>query len=127
MTALLKDQVVIRIAGSLDHVTRTFLKVFLANQKLTEKQLDVAVALANKYAVYTSDGVVEPYASSLLFSTETRKEIVKELKISAAHLNNTFNTLTKKGILAKEEERYVMNPNVIPQEVLTFEFTVTGG
>jgi len=71
------------------------------------------------------DGVVEPYASRLLFSTETRKEIVKEVKISAPHMNNTFKALCDKQILSRQsDESYIIDPNLIPCSSLTFNFTV---
>ena len=115
---------VITISGSVEHVISSYLKVFLAHQRLTGKQLDVTAALVKRYTGYTSDGVVEPYASQLLFSTETRKEIYSELGVTAPHLNNTFNSLCNKGILAKEGSKYLMNPNIVPTSVLTFKFTV---
>ena len=40
MATLTTDIMVIKISGSLDHVTRTYLRVFLSQQKLTEKQIE---------------------------------------------------------------------------------------
>jgi hypothetical protein len=125
MATLTTDVLVIKISGSLDHVTRTYLRVFLSQQKLTEKQLDVATALVVRYTEYALAGVAEPYASTLLFSTDTRKEVVEELKISAAHLNNTFKALIEKGLINKDEGKYFINPGIVPNSTLTFEFNIT--
>jgi hypothetical protein len=124
MVSLGNANLVIRITGSREHVINTFLRVFLANERLTDKQLEVTTALVSRYAEYVFNGVREPYASTILFSTETRKDVVDQLKISAAHLNNTFNALTKKNILAREGDKYIMNPGIIPNSTIKFEFTI---
>ena len=126
MNLLSTDKVVINISGSDDHVISTFLRVFLANERLADKQLEVATALVSKYTEYTTNGVKEPYASTILFSTETRKEVCEKLQISAAHLNNTFDALMKKNILGKDRGKYQMNPNIVPTTSLTFRFKING-
>lgn len=124
MTILAKNNVVISISGSLTHVISSYLRVFLTNQRLTEKQLEVTTALILRYAEYTANGVIEPYSSTLLFSTDTRKDIVTTLKISPAHLNNTFNILTKKNIISKQDGKYSINPQLLPNKSLIFKFSV---
>jgi hypothetical protein len=114
---------VIQFADTATNITNVWLRVFLAKERLTEKQLDVTTALTTRYATYISDGVKEPYASKFLFSAEIRKEICKELVISAPHLNNTFNALTKKNILSKEGKQYIINPAIVPAKSITFKFT----
>lgn len=126
MAPLGKDNLVINISGTQQQVVTSYLRIYLTNQRLTEKQLEVATSLVSKYATYVADGVIEPYASTLLFSTETRKEIVNGLKISAAHLNNTFNALTKKNILSKDGGTYSINPQLLPKSSLTFKFKISG-
>jgi len=126
MNLLTTDKLVISIAGSAEHVISTFLRVYLANERLADKQLEVATALVSKYTEYTTNGVKEPYASTILFSTEVRKDICKDLKISAPHLNNTFDALMKKNILGKDGGKYQMNPNIVPSTNLTFRFKING-
>ena len=121
-----KENLVISIKGNVGHVVSTFLKVFLANERLTGKQLEITTALVSKYTEFVTNGVIEPYASTLLFSTDTRKEICSELNIGAAHLNNTFDALMKKNILGKENGKYQMNPNIVPNSTLTFKFHIDG-
>lgn len=120
------SNVVIKIAGDQRTVISTFLRVFLANERLTDMQLAVTAALASRYAEYRNNMVIEPYASILLFATETRAQVCKELKISPSHLNNVLNSLTKKNILSRESGKYQMNPAIVPATKLTFEFTVNG-
>lgn len=115
---------IINVKGTLAEITNIYLRVLLAKVRLTEKQLDVASSLVTRYAVYVRDGVKEPYASNLLFSTESRKGIVKELKISAPHLNNTFKSLLEKHILAKKGDSYRIDPGLIPSSGIIFNFTV---
>lgn len=121
----LGEQKIIRTEGSADKVVSTFLLVYLASKKLADKELKVATALVCRYSEYVFNGVAEPYASIILFSTATRKEIGAELNISSAHLNNTFDSLTKKDILVKEDGKYLMNPLLLPTKKLIFEFEVT--
>lgn len=126
MKLLSADRLVISISGDANHVISTFLRVFLANERLADKQLEVATVLVSKYTEYVTNGVKEPYASIILFSTDTRKEVCDELKIGAAHLNNTFDALMKKNVLGKENGKYQMNPNIVPSSSLTFRFKIDG-
>ena len=120
------ENITISIHGDTSHVVSNYLRIFLTTRRLTEKQLEVATALVAKYTEYVSNNVVEPYASSLLFSTDVRKEICAKLNISPAHLNNTFNALTKKDILAKESGKYFINPTLRPHNKLIFDFKIDG-
>ena len=115
---------VIRIEGTKSEVTSMFLRVFLAKERLTEKQLAVTTELVLRYTNLIMDEVREPYASTLLFSAENRKDIVSSLKISAAHLNNTFNALIKKNILDKSSSGYMINPSLVVSGIITFKFSV---
>lgn len=124
MNILSKIPVTISIGGTESEVVATFLRVFLANSKLADKQLEVTTLLVTKYAAYINDGVKEPYASALLFSTDTRKELYKSIGLSSAHFTNTLRDLTKKNIIAKENGNYVMNPAIVPASSLTFKFSV---
>lgn len=124
MIILNKTTSVIRITGDTSHVVTAYLRIFLANKRLTDKQLEVTSALVSRYAEYITNGVSEPYASQLLFSTETRKGIYNELGMGSPHLNNTFNALCNKGILAKDDGRYIINPSIVPTAELTFKFSI---
>jgi len=126
MIPIKEDNIVIKIKGTPSQVISNYLRIYLANERLTEKQLEVTSKLVSKYSEYVANGVTEPYASILLFSTETRKDVVTKLGISAAHLNNTFNALTKKNILAKTDGKYSINPSLVPNRSLTFQFMIDG-
>tara|TARA_R110000772_G_scaffold27361_20_gene69671 strand:- start:345 stop:731 length:387 start_codon:yes stop_codon:yes gene_type:complete len=121
---LLKDETIINICFSESETISTYLRVYLAKERLTNKQLDVTTQLVVKYAQYVKDNVREPYASTLLFSTEVRKEIYTKLNISAAHFTNTLKPLVDKGILAIEDDRYLMNPEILPSKKLVFNFKI---
>jgi hypothetical protein len=122
---LFKDEdTSIEIALPESDAVSMFLCVFLAKERLPKGQLDITTALVTKYAEYINNGVVEPYASTLLFSTETRKEMYEELKISAAQFNNAFKPLMLKGILAIEGDKYYLNPNILPSKKLIFNFKI---
>lgn len=126
MSILNNDDLTVNISGSTNHVISTFLRVFLAKERLTEKQLEVATELVTIYAGFRADGVKEPYASTLLFSTDVRKDICGRVSVSAAHLNNTFDALEKKNIIGKEGKKYLMNPNIVPNKSLVFNFKING-
>lgn len=121
---LSNDVFVIRVEGNAAHVVRTFLKIFLAEKRLTDKQLEATTSLVIRYTEYVTNGVPEPYASTILFSPDTRKDVSVELGISSAHLNNTFTELAKKDILLRESDKYHMNPNIVPNSTLTFKFKI---
>jgi len=124
MDILQNKTVVIPIQAGSGELLKTYLRIFLAKIRLTENQLDVASALIPRYAQYVNDGVREPYASTLLFSTKNRKDIAKELKISQAHMNNTFSALLDKGILAKNTDiGYMLDPGLVPCNELIFRFS----
>jgi len=120
-----KHDLAINITGSVEHVVRTYLTVYLASERLPDRQLDVLASLIKRYSIYIADKVKEPYASILLFDTNTRKDVAKELSLSAQHLNNTFDVLVKREILAKEDGKYMMNPDLVPNSTLTFNFKLT--
>lgn len=101
-----------------------FLCVFLAKERLPQGQLKIVAALVTKYAEYVNQGVAEPYASTLLFSTETRKEIYEALDISASQFNNAFKPLMDKNILAIDNGKYFINPAILPSTTLEFNFKV---
>ena len=117
------DTVIDIVLPEIDAVSM-FLCIYLAKERLPKGQLDITSALVTKYAEYINNGVVEPYASTLLFSTETRKLIYEELGISAAQFNNAFKPLMDKGILAIEDGKYFINPNILPSKKLTFNFHI---
>ena len=118
------EQKKFNVSGTRKEVTEAYLMVFFAPLRLTDKQLAATTALAVQYAQYVEDGVKEPYASTLLFATDKRKELADSLQISSANLNNIFGSLTKKGILAFDNKSYSIHPNVIPTSSLMFNFKV---
>lgn len=114
----------INLRGTPKELMRIYLQVFLSQENLTKKQLDVTTELAHKYSEYIAGGVKEPYASSLLFSSETRKEIAVGMGMSVVHLNNTFKALGNKNVMVLDGGRYTFNPNIVLREFLTFKFIV---
>ena len=124
MSLIFNKALNINISGAKEQVISTFLSIYLAKERLANKQLDVATQLVMHYSTYINDGVKEPYASELLFSSDKRKEMCKELNIGAAHLNNTFKGLLKKEVLAQEGTKYIINPELLPSSVLTFKFSI---
>lgn len=125
MDLLVKTPLNIDIKGTNQEVVEMYLQVYLAKVRLPEIQLKVASALVIEYAKLLADGVKEPYASILLFSTDSRKDLSKNLGITVPHLNNTFKDLaTDKPILAVENDKYVINPELVPASQLVFNFSV---
>ena len=125
MSLFKEESTIINIKLPEKDAVENFLTVYLSKHKLPKGQLDIITELVAKYAKYIKDGVAEPYASALLFSTESRKEVHQALGISAAQLNNAFKPLIDKNILAKEDGKYFINPNILPSKTLTFNFYVS--
>lgn len=125
MDLLNKTPLEITLVGTSQEVVAMYLQIYLAKERLPETQLQVAAALVTQYAILLAAGVKEPYASTLLFSSEARKDMAKALDMTTAHLNNTFKDLAKdKPILAIEGKKYVINPDLVPAPKLTFNFKI---
>jgi len=116
--------ITVNVTGTELEVSRIFLQVFLGQQRLTGRELDVTAVLISRYAKLLNDGVNEPYTSTILFSTDVRREMSKQLGISSAHLQNTFGTLQSKNII--KSDQLLLNPALIPTSKLTFNFSVNG-
>ena len=68
-----------------------------------------------------SDGVKEPYASQLIFSTDSIKRIKEDLKLSNQYYGNLREKLVKKKILI-EKDGFSLNPGVFINDSITFNF-----
>jgi len=121
---ILNTDIVLHITAKEFEVVSAFLRIILAQHKLTDNHIKVATALVVRYAKLYQDNIKEPYASKLLFSSDNRKLIAKELLLGQAHLNNTFLALTTKNVLIKGGNSYILNPNIFPVKSLTFKFKV---
>ena len=73
----------------------------------------------------TDDGIVDPYLSELLFGVKTIKEIKSKLGLTKQGYNNYKDSLKKKKVILGDKE-YYLNPKLIPDTVLTFEFQYGG-
>ena len=111
------------IRGNTREVTLKYLTIMLSQQSLTGKELDVATELVMRYTKLWEAGVPEPFASTVLFSTESRKEISKSLKITSSHLTNTFASLQKReAVVMRSDTGLVLNSNLMVPKSLSFEF-----
>jgi hypothetical protein len=84
----------------------------------TNREKDVLSLILVKYSNLKSTGLIEPYLSKELFSTECRKEYCDVLDITNYNLTNLLSSLKEKGIIKES----VIDPRLIPQGQITFKF-----
>ena len=100
---------------------RLWLKAWNGGLQLTDKELELAGELLFRAMKMIDDGIKEPYLSELLFNTKTLTEIKVKLELSKQGYNNYKKSLIDKGVILVDGG-YHINPKLIPQETLTFEF-----
>lgn len=110
----------IRIKRS-DHI-RFHLKLMSGFTKLSEKEINILSEFIKLYEILLPQISNTDILNSQLFSSSSRKQIRNTLGISSENLfNNYFGSLKTKGVIKKSGELYKLNPNILPQQKVTFE------
>lgn len=104
-----------------------WIKLWNGGFQLTNKEQEFLYEVLYIALDLTSNGIKEPFMSQLLFSTETMKDISKKLDITAKSLQNYKYQLVEKKVLSKKEDRYYLNPIMIPVKEVTFKFRYDEG
>ena len=98
-----------------------WLKAWNGGLGLTEKELELAAELLLRLMKMTDDGIKDPYLSELLFNTKSMGEVKAKLGLTKQGFNNYKKALKDKKVILGEKEYYI-NPKLIPEASLTFEF-----
>lgn len=89
---------------------------------LTNSEVLVLEQLLLKYMELKKQGLTEEWINRILFDTETKKVMRATLAYSYHNFQNYINSLKAKGLILFREEKYSLNPFIIPVENVTFEF-----
>lgn len=82
---------------------KLYLSLFQKEMELTSKEFNVLVYLVNEYSEL-KEQVKEPYLTELVFSTDRRKKIYKQLNIEESNFNNILKALKDKGIFGDNKD-----------------------
>ena len=99
-----------------------YLSLFYDALHLTLMEQRVLEKIVQSY-IELRDKVEEPFLTELVMSSERRKSISAELGISGADLNNRIKNLKKKNIFSTEN-RFMIDPRLIPHENIRFVFVL---
>ena len=98
--------------------TELWLSLWAGGLKITPREKEVLAELILAYLYHKSKGLIEPYLSKEVFGTEVRKGVQEALEISSFNLTNVLASLKSKGCITDSS----LNPNLIPDTELIFEF-----
>jgi hypothetical protein len=107
-----------------DQWVRAYLTLWQGMLNLTDKELEIAVTLIRHFLLIRTRVSDDETASYLMLSRGTRRKIKLEHNLSAAGLGNYLIAFTKKGLLTKDDGVYKVVDKLIPQESITFNFTI---
>lgn len=112
------------IRVSKEDFPRKYLTVLNGEAQLSKNELDVLEQFIKKYMELKEEGLSGEYLNRILFDSKTRKEIYTNLGITASNLNNYFKKLVDKELIEATGDIYMLDPQLIPQEIVTFKFEV---
>jgi hypothetical protein len=108
-----------------EELTRMYVQVWNGVLGLTDKELEVTVAIVTQYQHLLSEGAPKKHISGLLFSTPTRKLLQSQLSLSPQSLNNYLKFLLEKGVIKERDGEYSLDERLIPENSLQFSFITT--
>lgn len=114
---------IVKVNTAVLGLSRTYLILFNGSLKLTERELDLLSLLLDKYTEFKEEGLIEPFLSKFVFSTETKKNVQKSMNINAQYFQNIISGLVKKGCLKSlGAGQYAINASLIPRKQIGFHF-----
>lgn len=107
----------------------SYLTIWQGFMGITERELEVLTLIALRYLELKESITNEDLIAELLLSTPTRASLRRSLSIngeplSGNGLQNYIASLQKKGALVPLAGKHTLNPRLIPQEHITFNFTI---
>lgn len=97
--------------------------------KLTDAEAKILLAFLRKRHLYASNIRDETVVNKLLFSTDTRKEIMEELGYKMGTFQNYLTTMRAKGVITENQINKKLIPNVeqgTDNFKLIFNFIING-
>jgi len=105
----------------------SYLTIWQGFMGLTEREVEVLTLIALRY-LELQESVTEPkLLAELLLSAGARvalrAQLGEEVPLSVNGLQNYLSSLQKKEALLPLEGRLILNPKLVPQKTITFNFT----
>jgi len=116
----MSDHKIIKVKG--DPIL-AYLTLWNGTWKLTDMEISVLTEFLRSYIKLKKDGLIEPYLSKFLFSTENKRDIKSRIdKLSEQGLANYIASLKRKNIILETDNNLSLDSRVIPIKKITFEF-----
>lgn len=104
-----------------EHI-RFHLKLLNGFLSLSDKEISIVESFVKLQQDLSKLVFSEKLLNNQLFSSESRKQVRKECKISSENLfNNYFGNLKKKGVIESTDYGYKISSKVLPETKVSFE------
>lgn len=116
---------IVQLKTTKDKFSKLYLMVWNGSLNLSKQEMNLLSLLIDKYTKLVEEGVPKEYIWSILFSTESRKELQKDMgEISIHYLGNILKMLKDKKVIHEYNSTYMLDSKIIPTKELTFKFDV---
>jgi hypothetical protein len=125
----------VTLSGDTEIWVTNYLTIWQGFLGLTERELELTVLIALRYLELRQQVANETLLAELLLSPDARHQIRLALgteedgrnrvPMSANNLQNYLASLRDKGVLRLLGSKLTLEPRLIPQQTITFTFTVT--
>jgi hypothetical protein len=108
----------IEVRGNDLELINSWLSLWQGVIGFTSREKELLSLMLIKHSTLSSRGLIEPYLSKELMSTECRKDYCGIMDITNYNLTNLLSSLKDKGILKDNQ----IDPRLLPREEVTFKF-----
>ncbi len=116
-----RDMVLTAKVNRHQHIEQ-YLNIFNGVLGMTVKETEFLHEILFQYLTMIDDGIKEPYLGQLAFSKESIAHIKEKLSLSNSGVNNYKTQLIKKKVFLETATGSQVDPRLIPQTKLEFNF-----
>jgi len=119
----------VNLSGDQETWVTNYLTIWQGFLGLTERELELTTLIALRYLELQSSVTDEALLAELLLSSTAKQHIRQALAVdgqpmSANNLQNYLASLRDKGVLVPLNGKLTLYARLIPQQTITFNFTV---
>ena len=119
----------VNLSGDQETWVTNYLTIWQGFLGLTERELELTTLIALRYLELQSSVTDEALLAELLLSSTAKQHIrtalaVESQPMSANNLQNYLASLRDKGVLVPLNGKLTLYARLIPQQTITFNFTV---
>lgn len=120
----------VTLSGDRETWVTNYLTIWQGFLGLTERELVLATLIALRYLELQASVTDEALLAELLLSPTAKQHIrqamaTEQQAMSANNLQNYLASLRDKGVLRPLGGKLTLEPRLIPQRTITFNFTIT--